>query len=407
MLVCPACRHQNPPNNQFCNQCATVLTSASQPPTGDTLIRIGRERDNHVRLPADAQQVARYQAEVQRKAGQLYIRDLGTRNGTMINGIRISGGFVTFGLHDEVRFGSHLFNTALLLPYLEPGSAPIPFSYPTAIDRLFQPPAVRTLLLVAGIALVALFFVPISIVEGLTVTAFTFLKDTDSPGVMRMSLILLPVGGVVLLAVRAMGLTPAVQGIAMIGVAVPSFLGLKSLTDHGTNLAPQDLESVRIPLALLMYVAVIAGLLIVGRKPAARVGRYVIAVAAPVYTLVWLFPVDTGYGDEIPLVGLFRALEDAETSTLIIALVSLFLLATVVGAIWFVTPLYQANQRGIAQWLAIALAAAPCMVLLLAIPLETGNLETLLTGVWLALFLAYCFFLPAFGAALLALAKAR
>ena len=407
MLVCPACGHQNPPNNQFCNQSATVLAAASQPLSGDTLIRIGRERDNHVRLPADAQQVARYQAEVKSKAGQLYIRDLGTRNGTMVNGIRLGSGFVTFGLHDDVRFGSFRFNTADLLSYLDSGSDPTPVPYGTAIDRLFQPPAIRTFLLVAGIALVALFFIPISIVDGLTVTAFTFLKDTDAPGVMRMSLILLPVGGIVLLGVRAMGLTPAAQGLAMIGVAVPSFIGLKSLTDFGTNLAPQDLESVRIPLALLAYVAVIAGLLIVGTRPASRVGRYVIGVAAPVYTLVWLFPVDLGYGDEIPLVGLFRALEDAETSVLIAALVFLFLLATVVGAVWFVTPLYQARQRGVAQWLAVALAAAPCLVLLLAIPLGTGNLETLLTGAWLASFLAYCYFLPAFGAALLVLARER
>ena len=76
------------------------------PPTGLT---IGRQHDNDLVL--DEQQVSRHHAHLTMRAGAIVIADLGTANGTLVNGVRISG---TSTLHpgDLIQIGATTFRLA-------------------------------------------------------------------------------------------------------------------------------------------------------------------------------------------------------------------------------------------------------------------------------------------------------
>jgi len=71
---------------------------------GDVL-RIGRMKQNELVL--DHLSVSRFHAVLRREGHRLVLEDLGSENGTRVNGVRIAGSVVV-GPGDEVRIGKHL-----------------------------------------------------------------------------------------------------------------------------------------------------------------------------------------------------------------------------------------------------------------------------------------------------------
>ena len=114
MKTCPACGRPNPDGNSYCDQCAFTLVAEG------TVVRIGRDPDNDLVLPADLRQVGRRQASVSVQGGRLVIADQGTANGTFVNGRRISEP-TPFGANDEIRFGSYVFSLEKLKGHLAAG----------------------------------------------------------------------------------------------------------------------------------------------------------------------------------------------------------------------------------------------------------------------------------------------
>ena len=143
MSKCSSCGAVNLPENQFCDQCGSALPidthpyamrstasspSVHNPPTASNTatleIRIGRDPANHVRISLDNSQVSSFHARVLIAPTGLQIEDLGSTNGTYVNGVRTQSA-VPFKIHDEIRFGSFIWRTADLAPYLETGQAPL------------------------------------------------------------------------------------------------------------------------------------------------------------------------------------------------------------------------------------------------------------------------------------------
>ncbi len=70
--------------------------------------RVGRESDNTLAIPESA--VSRYHAEVFLRGGQVFVKDLGSTNGTMVNGEKVTE--VALEPFDLVRIGDTLFRFA-------------------------------------------------------------------------------------------------------------------------------------------------------------------------------------------------------------------------------------------------------------------------------------------------------
>ena len=68
-------------------------------------VRLGREIDNDVVL--DDYDVSRHHAEIEYRGGGLFVRDLGSRNGTFLNTLPASNTKVHTG--DEIRAGVNRF----------------------------------------------------------------------------------------------------------------------------------------------------------------------------------------------------------------------------------------------------------------------------------------------------------
>jgi hypothetical protein len=120
MATCTSCKTVNAPGARFCDDCGASL------PTGAPTrrIRLGREADNDLVVPAAFHQVSRHHAEVT-SDGQTYrISHVGSANATYVNGRPVSGE-QTFTLHDEVRLASYVVNTADIAALFkgEPGDA--------------------------------------------------------------------------------------------------------------------------------------------------------------------------------------------------------------------------------------------------------------------------------------------
>lgn len=69
-------------------------------------IAIGRSRTNEVQIPADAQ-ASRHHAMIAQQAGDLWLQDLGSENGTFVNGARVTRRQLFGG--EEIVFGSSGF----------------------------------------------------------------------------------------------------------------------------------------------------------------------------------------------------------------------------------------------------------------------------------------------------------
>ena len=69
-------------------------------------ITIGRNAENDIALPADMR-VSRHHAEIEHRGGEWILRDLRSRNGTLLNGQRISESQLRDG--DRVKIGGSIF----------------------------------------------------------------------------------------------------------------------------------------------------------------------------------------------------------------------------------------------------------------------------------------------------------
>ena len=65
------------------------LTSGARVPIGDQTVKLGRALENT--LVASNEYVSRAHAEIHPRNGRYYLRDLDSRNGTFVNGKRVSG----------------------------------------------------------------------------------------------------------------------------------------------------------------------------------------------------------------------------------------------------------------------------------------------------------------------------
>ena len=122
MNTCPSCGSANPAGNRFCNNCGGTLDTAPQP-VAARVVTIGRDPSNNVQLPLHQTQVGRNHARVVMEGGRLFIEDVGSRNGTFVNGARAYGR-TEFSLRDEVRLGSYVMNTAELQPLISGSPQP-------------------------------------------------------------------------------------------------------------------------------------------------------------------------------------------------------------------------------------------------------------------------------------------
>jgi len=81
---------------------------------GQQITRIGREPSNDIVLSGDAR-VSRYHAEIVRDGSGFVIRDLGSRNGTLVNGSRISRHRLKNGDEIQVGYTRMTFSNGVLL----------------------------------------------------------------------------------------------------------------------------------------------------------------------------------------------------------------------------------------------------------------------------------------------------
>jgi len=101
--MCPACTHENRPASFFCSQCGTKLHFA--PPASGRLQRMnGALQDRRLELPSpvsvvgrdpsasvrlEEESVSKQHARITQEEGRFVIQDLGSSNGTFVNGRRI------------------------------------------------------------------------------------------------------------------------------------------------------------------------------------------------------------------------------------------------------------------------------------------------------------------------------
>lgn len=138
MSRCTHCGSLNPPDGRFCEECGAKLEQVQFSPA-TIEITIGREDDNTVVIPHTYSQVSRHHARIILMAGELWIEDLSTANGTTVNGTPVARR-TPFKLRDEIHLGSHAFKTDLLLPHIAVGSPPNAL-VPSPLPAQEKPPA--------------------------------------------------------------------------------------------------------------------------------------------------------------------------------------------------------------------------------------------------------------------------
>ncbi len=129
-MKCPSCGTDLEPDAKFCDVCGADIGTASPAGAGEVVVTIGRESDNMIAI--DAEMISRYHARVRISGTTLFIEDLGSANGTSVNGSPVKSS--PFNLSDTVTFGSFRFDTGMLMPYLpapQPTAAPAPALKPT------------------------------------------------------------------------------------------------------------------------------------------------------------------------------------------------------------------------------------------------------------------------------------
>jgi len=101
-------------------------------------VGIGRHESNEIQLPSRA--VSNFHAEILKEDGALVIRDLGSTNGTRVNGERVDRSRVAPG--DSIRIGNHVLSLELRTPPEGPSSPPSNAGVgPAAHGRILAPKA--------------------------------------------------------------------------------------------------------------------------------------------------------------------------------------------------------------------------------------------------------------------------
>lgn len=133
MVYCPRCQAPNSPASRVCDRCGASLGVAS------AVLTIGRDPTCDIVPPLDAGQVGRRHARVVIDAGRYSIEDLGSVNGTFVNGRRVFGA-APFNPGDDVRCGSYPVGgliTARLSGVAPPGA---PWPAPAPAPPYVPPP---------------------------------------------------------------------------------------------------------------------------------------------------------------------------------------------------------------------------------------------------------------------------
>lgn len=125
-------------NTPSTNNTAWALVALS-PEMGDLSLplgiqtSVGRHQDNDIVLTS--QQISRYHAKFNQIGSKLFVQDLGSANGTFINGERIATEAIALEIDDEVGFAGILFAVANEknhgLIATDPANATIPTTTPT------------------------------------------------------------------------------------------------------------------------------------------------------------------------------------------------------------------------------------------------------------------------------------
>ena len=102
------------PTSNAANEAALLVLSTDQAVHAYDLVHfsrvgIGRHQSNDIQLPSRA--VSNFHAEILKEDGALVIRDLGSTNGTRVNGERIDRSLVAPG--DSIRIGNHVLSLEL------------------------------------------------------------------------------------------------------------------------------------------------------------------------------------------------------------------------------------------------------------------------------------------------------
>ena len=69
---------------------AKLTVNGNEMPVNSNLLTCGRSSDNDVAFPNDSN-VSRYHAEIEERGGDYWLIDLGSSNGTTVNGKKVDG----------------------------------------------------------------------------------------------------------------------------------------------------------------------------------------------------------------------------------------------------------------------------------------------------------------------------
>ena len=107
MSLCPHCQTPVALHQRICGGCGRVLPGGrGQAGSRGRILRVGRSPDSELVIPAHIDGVSRHHAQIFLQASGAFIEDLGSANGTFLNGVPVRG-----RMHlkpgDQVRLGSH------------------------------------------------------------------------------------------------------------------------------------------------------------------------------------------------------------------------------------------------------------------------------------------------------------
>lgn len=437
MAQCPRCRSQQQPTNLRCDQCGTPLPGGAVPggagvAPGEVVLTVGRGDGCDPRMPEHARQVSGQHARVYVRGHELAIEDLGSANGTKINGRPLPKFARTpFQLTDQVYFGTYAFNTALLQPHMgsapqapawqpPPAAAAQPYigqpgagqprramGRPTFLDRAFSDEGswMPTFLLIFGIILIALFFLPMGADGKRVMTAMSALGKSSVSGWLKLMLVMMPLSGVALIVLRASKAGKTTVGATLLVCVLPA-IGIVPLVG-GMAATKAIAASTWIFVFRWFFLSgTAAAMVYISSRPSDGLGRTLLGVFAPMLALSYFFPVDVGNESTILIAVAIKALERGGAPVVVAVVLNLLPLVFALGFMAFLSPQIARRNREAAQHLALLLALLPALSWLLLFlfgAIDRNEPGLMLTAVWTALFASYFHLFPVMGTTLLLL----